>query len=185
MKLKDINDSILQRYAEKLVEREVYHCASNMMYELARTEGLPFDSCSWLELHSELYEKRYSVITAEYEHETEDEILYHTEYFEEYEEDDVPETMEKDGKTYTLASTEEDEENYHEVFEHWIISSWLGKKLTQYDEIVGEVFDFTIWGRCTTGQAICLDRCFQEIAFELWSDEMIKEQEELNREVAA
>jgi len=51
-----------------------------------------------------------------------------------------------------------------EVFEHWIVSKWLGKKLQERGE-KGD-FDFcnlVIWARTTTGQAISMDSVIREI----------------------
>jgi hypothetical protein len=58
-----------------------------------------------------------------------------------------------------------------EIFEHWIVSSWLGKKLQEQGETVVEDFlgiDY-IWGRTTTGQAIWCDYIIQTIYNELIS----------------
>ena len=54
-----------------------------------------------------------------------------------------------------------------EVFEHWIISDWLAKRLEQLGEIV--CYDFmglTIWGRQCSGQSIMLDNVITEV----WKD---------------
>jgi len=59
-----------------------------------------------------------------------------------------------------------------EVYEHWIVSSWLARKLEERGEITGEVCGLTIWGRCTTGQAISMDNVIEELAAELWADEL-------------
>lgn len=48
-------------------------------------------------------------------------------------------------------------ERYREIYEWWAVSSWFGKKLADRGEAVADVLDFTVWGRCTTGQAILLD----------------------------
>jgi len=55
-----------------------------------------------------------------------------------------------------------------EVYEHWIVSHWLGERLADKGEKVD--FDFAglvIWARTTTGQAICMDYVIQQIAKEL------------------
>lgn len=52
----------------------------------------------------------------------------------------------------------------HEAYEHWIVTEWFGSKLAEHGEIVGEFMGFTIWGRCTTGQAISMDGVIAEIA---------------------
>ena len=62
---------------------------------------------------------------------------------------------------------QEQQANPDEVLEHWAVSSWLAVKLQEKGETVGELFDFTIWGRCTSGQAIGSDGVIQEIAAEM------------------
>ena len=67
-----------------------------------------------------------------------------------------------------------------EVYEHWIVSGWLARKLKGRGEVTGDLCGLTIWGRCTTGQSICLDRVIQNLAIELWQeewDEFVKSQE--------
>ena len=46
----------------------------------------------------------------------------------------------------------------NEVYEHWIVSTHLASMLESRGEVVGELCGLTIWGRCCTGQSICLDR---------------------------
>jgi hypothetical protein len=67
-----------------------------------------------------------------------------------------------------------------DVYEHWIVSGWLAARLRERGEVTGDLCGVTIWGRCTTGQSICLDRVIQNIAIELWQeewDEFVKSQE--------
>lgn len=54
----------------------------------------------------------------------------------------------------------------YEAYEHWIISEWLAARLEEKGEIIGRVFGLTIWGRGTTGQAICMDTVIKDIANE-------------------
>jgi hypothetical protein len=55
-----------------------------------------------------------------------------------------------------------------EVFEHWIISDWLARKLEAKDEcVVRDFMGLTIWGRTCTGQGIACDWVIQEIYNEL------------------
>lgn len=52
-----------------------------------------------------------------------------------------------------------------EVFEHWIVSDWLARKLEAAGHPVARDFlGLTIWGRPTTGQAIRLDSVILQIA---------------------
>lgn len=59
-----------------------------------------------------------------------------------------------------------------EVYEHWIVSDWLAGKLADRGEVTGDFAGLTIWGRCTTGQAIAMDGVIQQIAAELWKEEL-------------
>lgn len=62
------------------------------------------------------------------------------------------------------------EEN--EVCEHWAISGWLEHQLKERGYTVETIGCTVIWGRGTTGQAICLDSVIQEIAFERFCEEI-------------
>ncbi len=61
-----------------------------------------------------------------------------------------------------------------EAYEHWIVSGWLAHRLADKGELTGEVCGLTIWGRCTTGQSICMDGVIEEITQELYADELAK-----------
>lgn len=52
-----------------------------------------------------------------------------------------------------------------EPLEFWIVSDWLAGKLEEHDECVAyDVHGLTIWGRCTSGQAISMDSVIEGIA---------------------
>jgi hypothetical protein len=58
-----------------------------------------------------------------------------------------------------------------EVYEHWIVSTYLAGKLREHGEtVVDDVAGLTVWGRCTTGQAISMDYVIQQIAVEMYGD---------------
>lgn len=57
-----------------------------------------------------------------------------------------------------------------EIYEYWAVSNWLGVKLKDQGEIVIDAYP-TIWGRCTTGQAILLDSVIVKIVKNLHGDE--------------
>lgn len=61
--------------------------------------------------------------------------------------------------------------DYREVYEHWIISDWLARKLAEKGEITGDFAGLTIWGRSCTGQSISMDGVIREITAELWPEE--------------
>ena len=51
-----------------------------------------------------------------------------------------------------------------EVFEHWLVSSWLANKLEAYGEtVVRDFYGLTVWGRTTTGQSIYCDWVIKQI----------------------
>ena len=58
------------------------------------------------------------------------------------------------------------------IYEHWIVSDWLARKLKERGETVGELCGMTIWGRCTTGQSICMDNVIRCIIEELHTEEL-------------
>lgn len=59
----------------------------------------------------------------------------------------------------------ENEDEWIEAYEHWIVSDWLADKLAERGEMVLKDFlGLTIWGRATTGQAISLD----EVICDIW-----------------
>ncbi|MCD6402661.1 hypothetical protein J7L36_02310 [bacterium] len=57
-------------------------------------------------------------------------------------------------------------EEYPQIYEYWAVTEWLAEKLKEKGEVVFELWDFHVWGRQTTGQAIKLDPVIQEIALE-------------------
>ena len=73
-------------------------------------------------------------------------------------------------------------ESENEIYEHWIVTDWLASKLQEYGHETCEIFDFTIWGRPCTGQAICLDYVIQKIAWDLWEDQIIEAQKAHDRD---
>lgn len=53
-----------------------------------------------------------------------------------------------------------------EIFEWYLVSDWLINKLREKNEPVIDNDYGEYWGRCCTGQAICLDYQIQELAYE-------------------
>jgi ribosomal protein S19E (S16A) len=69
-------------------------------------------------------------------------------------------------------SYNEDEDEFNEIREHWIVSDLLFRQLKDCGETVFELFDFKIWGRRISGQATYLDNCIKQIAYNLWKNEI-------------
>jgi hypothetical protein len=53
-----------------------------------------------------------------------------------------------------------------ECLEHWLVTKWLAEKLEEHGEAVSDdaIDGLTIWGRCTSGQAIAGDWIIERIA---------------------
>jgi hypothetical protein len=62
-------------------------------------------------------------------------------------------------------ATGQDEPDGTDCLEHWLVTDWLADKLEAAGEAVArDVAGLTIWGRCTSGQAIYADAVIQRIA---------------------
>ncbi len=62
-----------------------------------------------------------------------------------------------------------DEDYPDEALEHWLISDWLANRLREEGEMVIEFMGLTIWGRTTSGQAICIDSVIEAIYHKHWA----------------
>ena len=56
-----------------------------------------------------------------------------------------------------------------EALEHWLVSDWLASRLREEGEMVIDFLDLTIWGRTTSGQAICMDSVIEDIYNKNWA----------------
>ena len=56
------------------------------------------------------------------------------------------------------------EPHENEVYEHWAVTSWFARRLSECGEVTGDLLDFRVWGRTCTGQAIKMDYVIQRIA---------------------
>lgn len=54
-----------------------------------------------------------------------------------------------------------------EVYEWWLVTSFLGEKLKEHGEVILNNGGDYIWGRCTTGQAIMLDNVISDICADM------------------
>ena len=61
------------------------------------------------------------------------------------------------------------EDHHTEVFEHWICSEYLGRKLIEHGHTVVKTLGLTIWCRPTTGMAIAYDHVIETIYQEMIS----------------
>ena len=168
-----LNSPTNQDICRRLVNREVYHCVSQLVHHFASRpeaadeyydevldlctkpdyDSAAYDACADLNFDAAAYMlDQYGAYAAPYEP-IEDLISR------------VRKFAAKDPIEFCELFDIEAYES--EAFEHWIVSEFLAEKLREKGEIVGELFGLTIWGRCTTGQAIYIDRVIGEIAHEM------------------
>ena len=161
----DYNSSENQSIKSDFVNREVYCCASSLIYQL-REDGHYTDEIMEFSLKDELREE-----------DLKDEIReYYKKELKEYLKDRFTEET-----SLEVLDTEElkdladdlniDIDNFiepEEALEHWIISDWLADKLEAYGELITKDFlGLTIWGRTCSGQAIMLDYVISQICNDL------------------
>lgn len=164
--MKDITcNAEYQHMVGDFVSREVVQCVSFLVSELSKqAEHFP-------EWEDELWALQRK---DQYNHT----IYYACDCGEEWEEteecSDSPEPEEEDatcpkcGSDCCSHDADTEETDSVEVYEHWIVSDWLARKLEEHGEIVcHDLMGLTIWGRCTTEQAIKLDYVICQIFNEL------------------
>jgi len=166
--MRDYDSVKNQEIKRRFVEREVIYNVSTLIYELAKKAEV---------LDSEDYEELMRIIEKpDYETAVEDDPNCHVQYSKKLDgyvwiNKDTHEISESFG-TYDEACEGCVQANgldydYLEIYEHWIVSDFLARKLKAYGEAVGEILGLTVWGRATTGQAIYLDYVISRICEDL------------------
>jgi hypothetical protein len=156
MKTQLTESQIQEAITNSIIKNEIIYCVSSLVYELSqKTEGDLYDEFPDLFQGSPSFGE-YTCPDC-----------YHT-WDDEPEEENCPECKAK------IDSEESDQfepTEYSEVFEHWIVSEWLANRLEEKGETIEKDFyGLTIWGRCTTGQSICLDYVIKQIWQDLQND---------------
>ncbi len=63
-----------------------------------------------------------------------------------------------------------------EVYEWWAISDWLADKLAAQGCVLHrDFYGLTVWGRCTTGQAISIDYVIERIVRDMYAEDDAEE----------
>ena len=70
-------------------------------------------------------------------------------------------------------------EDMNEIFEWYLVSDWFLARLREINEPIIDNDYGEYWGRCCTGQTICLDHNIQELAYEWSHDERLFKNEEV------
>jgi len=163
MKHYDYNSSKNQTIKMKFVQREVYACISDMAEYLFGYDGDKYaDWDEWENLYitrcpecGEVVDEWKEVDETDVEH---------------IESDDIANGYMDYGVKCPHCGAiheEEPEPERQEIYEYWIVSSWLGEKLREKGEPVLERGGGWIWGRTCTGQAILLDDVISEICYDM------------------
>jgi len=146
-----------QKILSTLVEREVVQRASVMVSALDKIEGLdPETEQAIIDLGSRYVDNTEAIEELEDERDFRELFDFTTTDEDEYEQ-----------LGCKIKELEDEQDNPRDALEHWIVSESLGLKLGQRGETVRELFDFTIWGRTTSGQSISIDSVIVEIALEM------------------
>lgn len=152
----NIDSDINQRIKQKLVNREILACVSDMVEHLFDYEGRKM--ALWDE-----WENLYISVCPEcgaHVPESEQDQL-------EFSEDEAKLFGDNAWKCPYCGHVQEIEPDteMQEIYEYWIVTPWFGKKLRNIGEPVFERWGGWIWGRCCTGQSISLDYSISEIAY--------------------
>ena len=164
---------------KQFVDQNIIYCVSSLIHELTQKEG-----CLDEETAIELWQGPIDYGSAKYELELErDSVFKHyctkdnTYYFGVRNADLVwkidPIYNDEETAIYEWFEVYHggDLEDYRsEIYEHWIVSSWLADKLEARGEtVVRDFYGLTIWARPTTGQMISADWVIQQIYQDLIS----------------
>jgi len=167
----DTTEQDIERGCSDLVAREVVYCVSTLIYDLTTTDrGNPDDLADDAEQNIELWSP---VIGDDaYIECAEDNGATWERGGDDDEGDwsandtacDWHTTQGQAAKEYCEVHNLDPQEYAGEVYEHWIVSDWLARKLEARDErIVRDWHGLTIWARTTTGQAISMDEVIRDI----------------------
>lgn len=158
-----------QNLAQKIVDREVNCLMSMVVSEFAGMYGSvsndtveqAFELASSIPSYEEAFE--YEGYRVEEDNENDDFLIINSDDETVARIDSIMNTKEETIRQF--CEREGIDPREHEVYEHWAVSNWLGKKLQAKGEKVD--FDFcglVVWARTTTGQSMILDDVIQSIA---------------------
>lgn len=145
-----------QRKVGEMVGREVGHCVSMLVSDLAKGYGETQGDIG------ELCEEAFELCTPTQDWESAADEAGWTTYDDGFRHEDGEIDMDADDWE-ELCREHDIEPHESEIYEHWIVSGWLAEKLAERGERVGELAGLKIWGRGCTGQAIKLDRVICDI----------------------
>jgi hypothetical protein len=167
-----ITENDLQALCSQLVHREVGHTISNLVHTLAKAFGDRTEDRDLTNLIEQAYELARPV--EDWQSAAEEAGWKWNDAAGAYHlNDDAEGGFENvwngdEGDWQQLCSDTDIEPQQTEVYEHWIVSDWLGEKLKVEGERVDDDFEgLTVWARTTTGQAISIDYVIRQIVKKL------------------
>ena len=174
------NDKV-RELSEKLVRDEVVYCVSSLISDLYKLSFSSSEASGILSLDQDDLQNLMEI--TDYEEptlnaidgwDTAELVEYLNGQDVEFKVDDEGDVLRKLARQAAEEQGFEDFCNDHnidpdrdEVYEHWIVTEWLQRKLAEKGHPTGEVCGLTIWGRPTTGQAISMDGVMLAIANDL------------------
>ena len=159
-------DSENFRIVQKLIDREVHLCVSGLVQHFAASECPEAYDITDILIKDDYESAVRDSDSFNYVVDTKDEGFW-INFSPDLDNTDNPDNS-FDVETWEEAAEALGIEPYEsEALEHWAVSTWIGEKLEKRDEMIGELFDITIWGRTCSGQAIALDSVWWEIAYEM------------------
>ena len=154
-----------QDAVRKLVDREVHYCVSTLIYELAKLDSGDYYEDILNVCIQDDWTEAATYHTSELDRDECAEILdgIGIQVFDSETVETLREAIDTNIEDGTIDAQEFCDDHRldpvtNEAYEHWIVSDWLAGKLEDAGEMVArDLYGLTIWGRCTTGQAILLD----------------------------
>jgi len=171
--MEDFNSSKNQSIKSQFVDKHIFACMTTLVeYVLAKSYEDPDAPFSNEEIENAAYFKDENGM--EYSQDEKDEQL---DLWQE-ELDGIKVLLELDEENEEYLQVEESledkihnletaDEQYSEIYEWWLCSHWLSKRLEEYSQVIIRDGSNSYWGRCTTGQAILLDLVISRICFDM------------------
>ena len=147
----NLDNGIVQDITQKFIQNHIYRNQSSLITHLQENfvEGFNFDDIENLYM-------------------TDEEIVnYMGSYDEDVSEQELIDEVRDNG------------EDINEIYEWYLVSDWFLDRLREINEPIIDNDYGEYWGRCGTGQAICLDHNIQELAYEWASDKRLYKNEEV------
>ena len=143
----NLNNRIVQDITQKFIQDHIYRNQTALVITLQERDvsGFYFDDIENLYM-------------------TDEEILEaHSYHF----------VKEEEQENFFIERVRDNGGDMNEIYEWYLVSDWFLDRLREINEPVIDNDYGEYWGRCATGQAICLDHNIQELAYKYSSDKRL------------